>query len=330
MGKYCGQNLASVSTAFNVMDLSRLPLVSVIIPCYNAAAGLQDTLASLSAQNYPKDSWEIIVVDNNSTDQTAEVAQSFQPQFPKLSVLSEYTRQSSYAARNRGIDAARGEILAFIDADITVESDWLSQGVEDIVSGRGDYVGCRIHIYPTHTPPTIWELYDQRTGFHVQEYVEQKGYAPTAGLFVRRAVVDRVGMFDERLISGGDVEFGNRVRDAGFCLYYDYENVMRHPARSTLRAVWEKNVRVEHGKVDLRHLFPARYGAPLTWRTILAHAHPLFNIWWFIHPPDARRQQSLRPLVYDLNFTQRLQMLVVTNIVHYAQLYSQLRHCLEP
>jgi len=76
---------------------------SVVVPVYNNPADLTRCLASLGALDFPEDDFEIIVVDNNSTDNTAAVARSF-----NASVLEEKDFQSSYAARNRGIRAARG------------------------------------------------------------------------------------------------------------------------------------------------------------------------------------------------------------------------------
>lgn len=307
------------------MENSTLPHVSIIIPCYNDETGIQDTLNSLTFQNYPKDLWEVIVVDNNSTDNTAEVARSFQSRIPKLQIIFERSRQSSYAARNRGIEAANGEILVFIDADMTVQRDWLKRGVLHIVQKRGDYIGCRIEMVTRYNPPTIWELLDQKTGFDVQAYI-QRGFTVTASLFVRRSVINEVGMFDERLISGGDREFGNRVKEHGFTLYYDDENVIYHPTRASLKAFWKKSTRLAWGEEDLRYLYPQRYGSALSLWSILSQCHPHVNVWWFLPTSNPIRQQSLRSLVEDLDYLQRLKMLFVTNIVHFARFYGFFKH----
>lgn len=243
---------------------SGVPFVSVVIPVYNDPTGLSDTLRALTKQDYPADRWEVIVVDNNSTDNTLDMADSFLGTIPKLKILVE-RKQSSYAARNRGIQEADGEILAFIDADMTVGRDWISRGVHDIESGRGDYVGCRVDIYTDRSPPSIWEIHNRLTGFPVRRYVEEQGYTIGGSLFVRRAVFETVGVFDERLTSGGDEEFGNRVRASGFKLYYDHDNVMRHRARSTFRSVWSKYFRIGKGTVDLRRYYPDRYRSLKPW-----------------------------------------------------------------
>ncbi|MGB3904939.1 MAG: glycosyltransferase [Anaerolineae bacterium] len=286
-------------------DSGKLPFVSLIVPVYNDAAGLSETLAALARQDYPVSRWEVIVVDNDSTDNTLDVAKSLRARIPKLKILVERSRQSSYAARNRGVEEAAGEILAFIDADMTVGRDWISRGVRDIESGRGDYVGCRVHIYARSDPPTMWEIYSQRTGFRIRDYIEKEDYTIAGSLFVRREVVEIAGMFDERLISAGDREFGNRVKASGFRLYYDHDNVMRHPARSSLRSTWSKHFRIGKGMVDLRLYYPHRYGALKPWSII-----PVF-------PPAVSVGHVLD--TSDLGPGWKCRMLFVANVVRLAR-----------
>jgi glycosyltransferase AglI len=240
--------------------LNDLPFVSVIVPVYNDENGIQLTLRSLEKQNYPTDQWEVIVIDNNSTDQSKVKAFLFQDKISTLKVVSE-ARRSSYAARNKGIELAKGDILAFIDSDMTVGTDWITKGVGDIKNQDADYVGCRVDIYLKFNPPTVWEIFNQRTGFPIKEYMEKGGFAGAGNLFVRKEVIQRLGAFDARLISSGDLEFGNRVKDGGFKMYYSDHNIMHHPARSSMSSLLKKTIRLARGFVDLRYLFPERYGS---------------------------------------------------------------------
>ena len=235
------------------------PFVSVIIPCYNDEVGIKMTLKSLSYQNYPSDKWELITVDNNSDDRTKNVLFSFKEVIPSLKIEHE-SIQSSYAARNRGISVSRGDVLAFIDSNMTVNSDWLTQGVSDLVNQHVDYVGCRVNIQYNSSQPSIWERYNKRTGFPVQQYVKRDYFAPTCCLFIRKDILKITGLFDDKLISGGDREFGRRVHAAGFKMNYNYKNVMQHPARSSLKSLIEKYVRVSKGHIDLKLYFPFNFG----------------------------------------------------------------------
>jgi len=235
------------------------PFVSVIIPVYNDRVGIQETLLSLFRQNYPMDRYEIIVIDNNSTDNTGALIGKTVSGFVGNIVVETEKRPGSYAARNKGISVSQGEIIAFIDSNMTVEPDWLCKGVERIVHGEVDYVGCRIQIFSRKRKPSLWEKYQIALGFPVKDYMEIDGYAPTASLFVRRKVIDEAGKFEAGLFSGGDVEFGTRVRDRGFKMSYDSDNLMYHPARRSFQSLLKKQKRVTLGQIKLRRLFPERF-----------------------------------------------------------------------
>ena len=97
-----------------------MKLVTVVIAAYNEEKDLPKCLTAITTQNFPKDDYEIIVVDNNSTDKTAEIAKSF-----GVKVITE-TKQGNTFAVKKGMDGAMGEIIANTDADTVVFSDWLS------------------------------------------------------------------------------------------------------------------------------------------------------------------------------------------------------------
>lgn len=282
--------------------------VSVIIPVYNDPHGICETLRSLEKQDYPLSRWEVIVVDNNSNDDTIVHAQSFSSRLPDLKVISE-KRQSSYAARNAGIKIARGDIIAFIDSDITVAHNWITKGVEDIIEENADYVGCPVEVYATGNPPSIWEIYNQRIGFPVNRYMQEYGFAPTAGLFVGKNVFKDIGPFDPRLVSGGDYEFGTRVRDAALKMYYSENNRMRHPARKSLKSILKKTIRIARGYVDLRMIYPERFGK-LTLYSLL--------IYFIIIPikiPECFQDQTLR---------NKIKIFVLQLTTHYANISFRL------
>ncbi|MEA2059726.1 MAG: glycosyltransferase [Thermodesulfobacteriota bacterium] len=236
-------------------------IISVVVPVYNDSRGIAATLHALFRQRYPGDRFEIIVVDNNSTDQTFAVIEKIAAVFSGNIIVAKEPVQSSYAARNTGIRLASGRYLAFIDANMTVPEDWLEKGVACLDQGRGDYIGCRIRVVPGwgSENPGIYERYHMAIGFPVADYMKHDGYAPTACLFVAKKVIERCGGFDPELFSGGDVEFGTRVQDAGFVQYYDADNVMNYPARATWHALVKKQKRVVSGQIALRRKFPGRF-----------------------------------------------------------------------
>jgi glycosyltransferase involved in cell wall biosynthesis len=116
---------------------------SVVIATYNRAADLRETLASL-AKLTPRGDWEVVIVDNNSTDDTRRVLREAAAQFPvELRYLSE-ARQGRSPALNTGIRSARGGIIATTDDDVRVASDWLDRAAEGLERTGGDYVGGRV------------------------------------------------------------------------------------------------------------------------------------------------------------------------------------------
>jgi len=96
--------------------------ISVVVPFYNAGRYIERCIKGLLAQSYPSTRYEIIMIDNNSTDGSAELVRKYSP----IRLLVE-PKQGSYAARNRGAAAAKRAIIAFTDADCVPAADWLER-----------------------------------------------------------------------------------------------------------------------------------------------------------------------------------------------------------
>jgi GT2 family glycosyltransferase len=111
----------------------------------------------------------------------------------------------------------------------------------------------------------------------VEKYMRLSSFAGGGNIFVSRRVFDRVGAFDERLFSSGDMEFGSRVGAAGFRMYFDADNPMRHPARNCLSSHLKKALRIGRGHRDLRILFPHRFRR-VSLLTLLNRLRPALRI----------------------------------------------------
>ena len=232
--------------------------VAVVVPVYNDPDGVRTTLESLHSQSTNRE-YRIVVVDNDSTDRTPEVVRSYDDS--RVSLCHEPEIQSSYAARNAGIRNTDAEIVAFVDADMTVPEDWLKSALAAFECTEADYMGCHVEL-TLPDGPSLAARYDNHTGFPVEEYLEQQGFAPTCCLFVRREVFADVGLFDHRLVSGGDKEFGNRVSEAGYDRHFAADVTMYHPTRNSLRELVSKDHRVGRGLCQLQRYHPDRYGTP--------------------------------------------------------------------
>ncbi len=175
---------------------SESPFVSVIVPVYNAPEDIRNCLGSLVEQTYPDKRWELLVVDNDSTDRTPEVVK----EYDEAKLLRELEIQGSYAARNKGMKNADGEIIAFIDSDCTPEPDWLEQGVKGLSCKSADLGGGKVRFTYSSTHSAA-EMYDSMVNMQIEQNIKERSVAKTANLFVRKEVFEAIGMF-----------FGSQIR----------------------------------------------------------------------------------------------------------------------
>jgi glycosyltransferase involved in cell wall biosynthesis len=227
------------------------PFVSVIIPVFNDGERLKICLQSLENQTYPQSLYEVIVVDNASEEDIKSIVSSFgQAQYTFES------RPGSYAARNKGISLAKGEILAFTDSDCIPAANWIEQGVGKMLQTPNlGMVAGRIELFfKTPGKPTAIELYDALVlgGLPQQLYIESEKYGATANVFTFKQVIEHVGGFDAGLKSNGDFEWGQRVFTAGYRQIYAEDVCVAHPSRSTLNQLYKKTIRLVGGKMDLK------------------------------------------------------------------------------
>jgi GT2 family glycosyltransferase len=230
-----------------------VPFVSVIIPVFNDQERLRLCLDALEQQSYPRDRFEVIVVDNNSAPPVREVLTDR----PLVRVLEE-RRPGSYAARKRGIAESRGEVLAFTDSDCIPDPHWIEEGVRTLSQhARGALVGGKVEVFAAlRERPRAVELYEMALAFRQRQNIEEHHFAVTANVFTTRTVMERVGAFDPALQSGGDREWGGRAFRAGVPLVYAAGAVVLHPARSSLGEIARKMVRIAHGHHDLARRRP--------------------------------------------------------------------------
>lgn len=231
------------------------PRVSVIMPVLNEAQRVSACLDAIAGQDEAPP-FEVIIVDNGSRDATPDLVRAH----PIGARLEREPARGPYAARNTGIAAARGEIVAFTDADCLPEPRWLAEGVAAIDAGA-DLAGGRI-VQRASANPTVWERYDRATYLDQDLYIRVEGFAATANLFVRAAVFRDLGGFVPQLTASGDVELGQRATRAGYVLAYAPEARVLHHPRATLRDTWALHRKLGMGFSEL-----ARYGIrPKPWR----------------------------------------------------------------
>ena len=228
------------------------PLVSVIIPVYNDQERLPLCLQALAQQTYPQNRFEILVVDNGS-DAAADIKGTIR-QFANAIALYEAI-PGSYAARNKGLTIAKGDAIAFTDADCIPAPDWIAKGIARLqqVANCG-FVGGEIEIFwRDRDRPSTVELYESILAFRQQDCIEKHHYSVTANLFTWKKVVEKVGMFDSQLKSNGDIEWGNRVYAMGYQQVYAEDVRVAHPALYSFPQLRRKVIRYAGGAYDRRH-----------------------------------------------------------------------------
>lgn len=217
------------------------PFVSVIVPVYGAAEGLGECLDRLAAQTYPSDRYEVIVVDNGSPSIEAVVRGR------EVRVLRE-PRPGSYTARNTGIRHAAGEVFAFTDDDCLPEADWLAHGVAALGSaGSTGIVAGEIGIVAPRPAGVAPATYAYSAIYSFRGRKDGPTYGATANLFVRRDVMERLGPFDERLLSGGDWMWGFRAGQQGVATRFHDDVRVLHRVRPTVAAIVKRELRLAGG-----------------------------------------------------------------------------------
>ena len=203
-----------------LLTFEKWPSISVIVPARNEAEVLERTLQSLLAQDYPGE-WEIIVVDDRSTDQTPELLQRLSTEFPRIRPVRVTDRHPVSPKKNAlamGIRLARGELIATTDADCSYDKSWLAMMVSHLTPEVGVVAGLTIFDLPTDHAPRWQKI--QWLDFFVQNFLAAG--AAGAGLpsscngsnlVYRRRVYDEISGFGTaaNVISGDDVLFTQRV-----------------------------------------------------------------------------------------------------------------------
>ncbi len=206
------------------------PRITVAIPTYNRAGLLRQTLQGLTRQNYPHDQFEILVIDNNSPDDTHAVVESFAGTRPAPRYLLE-TRQGLNHARNRAIAEARGAIVVFGDDDILMEPTWLAEITAPFAADTARRIGAIggevIPVFPDGLPPWVAEWHEPLAFRPDVGPISPRQSPMGANFALPKWVFDQVGPFHadldrsgQSLFAGGDSEMIRRVRSAGLEVWF--------------------------------------------------------------------------------------------------------------
>ncbi len=253
-----------------------MPIVSIIVPCYNEQSTIRQLLEAIYAQTFPRPALEVVIADGMSSDGTRAEIAAFAAAHPDLAVrVVDNPQRSIPAALNQALRQARGEIIVRLDAHSMPYPDYVERCVAALEGGLGENVG------------GVWEIRPGGSGWLAESiaaaaahplgvgdaryrHATRADYVDTVpfGAF-KRELLALIGFFDENLLTNEDYEFNVRVRRSGGRIWLDPAIRSVYLARPTLTALGRQYFRYGFWKWRMLQ----RYPATLRWRQGLP---PLF------------------------------------------------------
>lgn len=254
------------------------PLVSIVVPCYNEANTIGFLLNALYSQSYPREGMEVVIADGMSTDRSQEQVSVFQQTHPELPIrVVQNQKRIIPAGLNQAIRAAQGEVIVRLDGHAMPAPDYVLRCVAALEQGRGENVG------------GVWQIEPARPGWVAQSiaaaaahplgvgdalyrYADRAQAVDTVpfGAFYR-SLVERIGPFDETLLTNEDYEFNTRVRLSGGRVWLDPAIRSKYLARASLAALARQYARYGYWKMRMLR----RYPSTIRWRQALPPAFVL-------------------------------------------------------
>lgn len=220
------------------------PKVSIIVASYNNQDTIGECLQALQTQDYPKDHFEVIVMDGVSKDSTVKIAE----QYP-VKVISIHL--NCPAAYNYALKIAQYPILGFVDSDAKVERDWLKKLVPHLTEPQIAGVSGSIDTWNNTNPWARSIGYELKTRY--QRIGKYTSRIATMNLLLKKSVIEDTGGWDEKLPSQYDTDFGFRMASKGYKIAYEPAAVCYHYNRPTLKAYYRQQL--QYGKNTLKLYF---------------------------------------------------------------------------
>jgi succinoglycan biosynthesis protein ExoA len=253
-----------------------MPIVSVVVPCYNEESTIPLLLEALYQQTYPRENMEVVVADGLSSDGTRQEIYRFQLAHPGLIVkLVDNNKRIIPAALNAAIAAAEGQIIVRLDAHSIPCREYIERSVSALEEGLGQNVGGVWEILPSEKgwisrSIAVAAAHPLGVGDAHYRYTAKAQKVDTVpfGAF-HRSLLQRIGVFDETLQSNEDYEFNARVRQSGGVVWLDPAIRSTYFSRSSLKALARQYWRYGYWKARML----SRYPDTLRWRQAIP---PLF------------------------------------------------------
>jgi len=217
----------------------REPLISIVVPAYNAESTIKRCIDSLVSVNYSN--YEIFVVDDGSTDNTKMILSEYKN---RINIIESQHHGTSYC-RNIAVKEAKGEFVAFTDADCIVDKNWLNELIKgftsDKIAGTG---GTQLSPQDETKFGKIVQQFFELTGF-LGGYIKKKGgsgitkvdHNPSCNVMYKRSIFLEVGGFDENLWPSEDVDLDYRLKRKGYGFRYNSKAIVYHYRPQSLKSL---------------------------------------------------------------------------------------------
>ena len=273
----------------------KLPFVSALLVTRNEKDYIKMSLMSLIDQTYPKDKYDIVIIDGGSTDGTLDIIKELQDTYNSESFSIRVVpnpKKILATGWNIGIQSAKGEYVVRIDAHATAEKDFIEKSVEtmqrvDAVCVGGKLISKSLNgednviSYVLSSPFGVGN-----SSFRVSE---DEGYADTAvyGLY-QKAIFDKAGYFDEKMVRNQDIEMHSRIKKAGGKFYFNPAIKSTYYTRNTVKKMLKQAygngqwnmvlLKRGSGALSIRHLVPFAFVLSIIGSIALGFIHPIFWI----------------------------------------------------
>ena len=283
--------------------------ITAIVCTYNRCQSLLQTLESIAGSILPESvEWEVLVVDNNSKDQTREVAESFCQRYPGRFRYVFESQQGHTRARNRGVREARGDILAFTDDDVIVEPTWLENLTNPLKNGQWSGAGGRILLADFQKPSWLaingsHSLAASLAGFDLGDQPLSLDRSPFgASMAFKKSVFEKFGGFrtdlgrlGTNLIGNDDTEFCTRIMGGGEKILYVPSAVVYHAVgESRLTKDYFLTYHFDYGRALIREKGD-RKPVGFIPRSFISFSNRLLNtlprrVWWWLRESDPQKR----------------------------------------
>jgi cellulose synthase/poly-beta-1,6-N-acetylglucosamine synthase-like glycosyltransferase len=211
------------------------PLVSFVIPVFNSERDIARCLLSIRHLHFPEEAYEVLIMDNGSTDQTHEIMRHLGFPFrviPKVNVST---------LRNRGADIAQGDYVAFVDSDVELTPDWLQNGLATLTEPRVVACGCFPGVPQEATwVQQTWDMHQR--GRQVEDKPTPVPWLASMNLIVRREAFLAISGFNEELETAEDVDLCYRLSQHGIILSNRAMEATHWGEARDVRTFWRKEV----------------------------------------------------------------------------------------